>query len=337
MIALVARWVAMTLLKLQAEEELRRNQERFRDFAEAASDWLWEMDEGLRFSYFSHDFHEKAGVAPARLLGKTREELLAASDPIGGDRNVQPDWDAHLADLKAHRPFRNFVHPRAQADGSVRYTAINGRPIFDQAGSFKGYRGSARDVTERIVAEQDLRTSQVSLANAQRLARLGNWDWNIVTNELSWSDEIYRIFGLTPRQFGATFEAFLDRVHPNDRVNIQKVVDDALAGAPYSIDHRIVHPDGLVRIVHEQGEVDFDAGGKPVFMRGTVQDVTEQRQALAALAEREQRIRAITDNVGDALITIDTQGIIDSVNPAAERIFGYRAEEMLGRNVSMLM
>jgi len=155
------------------------------------------------------------------------------------------------------------------------------------------------EITERKRAEEKLRQSEASLAEAQRMAHLGNWDWNIVTNELRWSDEIYRIFGLTPREFGATYEAFLNSVHPEDRELVNRSVDQALnENQPYSIEHRIVLPAGEVRVVQERAEVTFDPAGKPIRMIGTVQDITERKRAEEARdkAEREleeQRTRAI--------------------------------------------
>ena len=119
-----------------------------------------------------------------------------------------------------------------------------------------------------------------SLANAQRIAHLGNWDWNIVKNELYWSDEIYRIFGLKPQEFGSTYEAFLNSVHPDDREFVKESVGEALnSSKPYSIDHRIVLPDGTERYVHEQAEVTFDETGKPSRMTGIVHDITERKIA----------------------------------------------------------
>jgi len=132
---------------------------------------------------------------------------------------------------------------------------------------------------ERKRMEGKLRQSQASLVEAQRIAHLGNWDWDITNNTLWWSDEIYRIFGLELQAFDATYEAFLNSVHPDDRELVQKSVDEALHEKKlYSIDHRIVLPDGSQRVVHEQGEVTFDESGKPVRMRGTVQDITERRK-----------------------------------------------------------
>ena len=129
-----------------------------------------------------------------------------------------------------------------------------------------------------------LRRSEARLAQAQRIARLGNWDWNIVDNKLDWSDEIYRIFDLEPQAFGRTYEAFLRLVDPEDREYVENAVDKALhENKPYSIDHRIILPDRTERTVHEQAQVIFDETGKPVRMYGIVQDITEHKKAEAKI------------------------------------------------------
>ncbi|MBI4716111.1 MAG: EAL domain-containing protein [Nitrospirae bacterium] len=134
-------------------------------------------------------------------------------------------------------------------------------------------------VSEHREMAEALRLSEAGLAAAQRISHLGNWDWDIRTDALRWSDEIYRIFGLSPREFGATYEAFLHSVHPDDRESVVRAVNEALhERKPYGIDHRVVRPDGTERIVHEQAEVTYDAEGKPVRMIGTVQDITDFRR-----------------------------------------------------------
>ena len=134
------------------------------------------------------------------------------------------------------------------------------------------------EIAERKKAEEALQKSEASLAEAQRIAGLGNWDLDIQTNELQWSDEIYRIFGLSPKEFGATFDEFMNYVHADDREFVKKSVGEALYGRPYDIEHRIILPDGTIRIVHEQGEVTFGESGEPLRMLGTVQDITESKE-----------------------------------------------------------
>ena len=117
---------------------------------------------------------------------------------------------------------------------------------------------------ERDLVEKELRKSEASLAEVQRIAHLGEWDWDIESNTVRWSDEMCRIFGLKPKGFSATYEAVLNLVHPDDRELVRKGVDGALDGkGPYNVEHRVIWPDGSVHVIHAQGEVVFDKSGQP--------------------------------------------------------------------------
>lgn len=161
-------------------------------------------------------------------------------------------------------------------DGSRFPVMLTATALFTTKGEVSGFLGIATDISEQKRTEQSLLETSQSLSRAQQIANIGNWSWNIETNALSWSDEIYRIFGLQPQQFGASYEAFMQSVHPDDRERVQKAVNSGLSSGAYSIDHRIVLPDGSEKFVHEQGEVEFGEDGKALRMEGTVQDVTER-------------------------------------------------------------
>jgi len=132
----------------------------------------------------------------------------------------------------------------------------------------------------RAHLEEEVAQRAANLIEAQRIAHLGNWEWDIEDKTLVWSDEVYRIFDIAPQQFGFSYAAFLQAVHPEDRQLVDTCVREALElGRPYSLDHRIVRPDGTVRYVHEHAEVSRDAEGRHIRMHGTVQDITERKQA----------------------------------------------------------
>lgn len=132
-----------------------------------------------------------------------------------------------------------------------------------------------------------LKLSEERLSQAQAIAQMGNWEWNILTNELHWSDQIYRIFGLEPQEFAANYEAFLQSVHPEDREYTSQAVKEAIEQKkPYNIDHRVILPNGEVRVVHEQALVSYDHQDRPYQMLGTVQDITERTKV-------EEKIHAL--------------------------------------------
>ncbi len=155
------------------------------------------------------------------------------------------------------------------------------------------YRFSIEDELRRNY--EALQRSEKRLSEAQRIASLGNWEWDILTNDLHWSDEIYQIFGTDPEQFGTTYVAFLNYVHPDDREGVKKAINEALQGTrPYGIEHRIVLQNGRVKIVHEQGEVTFNDAGEPVRMVGTVQDITERKLVEERLRSSREQLRNLS-------------------------------------------
>ena len=164
--------------------------------------------------------------------------------------------------------------------GNHVWISTNAHYFYDDEGNINGVEGAIRDITARKKAEDDLKNSERGLSEAQRIAHLGSWEWDIITNDLSWTDQIFRIFGLEPQEFVPTYPAFLERIHPDDRQSVTDAVENAVSNnQPYEIEHRIVTPYGEVRHVLEIGEVQYDKNNKPINMIGSVQDVTERKQA----------------------------------------------------------
>lgn len=183
-----------------------------------------------------------------------------------------------------------------------------------------------------------LREIQRRLREAQRIAKLGSWDWDIVTSDVWWSQQIYSIFGIEPVRPRVTYEVFLGFVHVDDRDRVEQAVDDAIHnGAPYDIVHRIVRPDDSIRYVRERAEVTCDEAGNPIRMFGTVQDVTEQHLAQKALAMSESRLATIIDIAPEAVVATDSDGNIQIFNRGAEEIFGYTADEVMGNSLDILI
>ena len=185
----------------------------------------------------------------------------------------------------------------------------------------------------RAHLEQEVARRTASLTQAQRIAHLGNWEWDIVNDKLSWSDEVYRIFGLTPQQFGASYEAFLNALHPQDRQLVEDNVREALVRQhTYSIEHRILQPDGTLRYVHEQAEVIRGKDGQPISMLGTVQDITGRKQAEQATIDERNFSNTLIASQPDIFYVLDQTGQFVRWNDKLRYLLGYSYAQMAAAN-----
>jgi len=150
------------------------------------------------------------------------------------------------------------------------------------------------EIAERKRAEEALKRSQMQLADAQQLARLGSWDWHLPSNTHTWSHELYRIFGLEPGACPVGLDAFMKVVHPEDTARVKQVLAVALKrGQPFQYYHRIIRPDGAIRLIFARGAASADEAGQPVRLFGTAQDITERRRAEDELARSHEQLRAL--------------------------------------------
>ncbi len=177
-----------------------------------------------------------------------------------------------------------------------------------------------------------LKENELRLAEAQMIAHVGNWDWNLVTDEMYWSDEMHRIFGFDSQKFGATYDNFLSCIHPDDRDYVDNATKEALKEKTYAIDYRIVSTEGEECLIHSEKEVTFEKEDTPIRMRATVQDITERKKAV----EKIRTLANIVESSSDAILTLSLDGIITIWNKGAEQIYGYSSEEIIGKSVSIL-
>ncbi len=267
--------------------------------------------------------------AAAALLGRPREWFLGRCF----HEVVHPDdRDAAIARGRARaagiaqpkRVTERLVHADGRTiwmDYSIDVVLFEGQPTTLCTG---------HDVTEqRRIAEQ-LRRSEARLAEAQRIASVGSWEWDVPANHIVWSEEMKRIFGVDPREFGATFEGYVDLVHPDDRPMARVVVERALAeGGTFAFEHRIVRRDGTERTIFGRGEVFRDAVGGVLRVAGTGQDITDKKRMEQQLHSAEERFRLAFTHaaIGKGIIGPDRR--ILQANPAACRLLGYSEPELL--------
>lgn len=182
------------------------------------------------------------------------------------------------------------------------------------------------------------RTKMLSKTNelfkeAQKLTRIGNWEWNIGDNSIVWSDEVFTIFGHKPQEFTPTYDAFMNSVHIDDRSFVKNALDRALSsGEDYALHHRIVLPDGTQKVVYAKGRVEYDEKQHPVRMVGTVQDITERYKISKELEFQSKLLNSVTDSI----FVHDLDGNFIYVNEAAYKTRGYTREELIDMRVQDL-
>ncbi len=238
--------------------------------------------EDLRFELFNRAGEQLLGYSRTDLLGKNDHDLFPQEQ---ADFFTQKD----RAVLESRRLLEIAEEPIKTADGSEKWLHTFKIGLYDEAGHPTHLLGISVDITARKRMEDELRESESKLAEAQRMAHLGHWQLDLRTNELMWSDEIFRIFEIDPQQFGATYEAFLAGIHPDDREAVNTAYTDSLKErSSFQIEHRLLMKDGRVKYVLEKCETTFDDEGKPLRSLGTVQDVTVTKFAERALREQQQ-------------------------------------------------
>jgi PAS domain S-box-containing protein len=191
-------------------------------------------------------------------------------------------------------------------------------------------------VRERTAALAD---ANIHLMEAQRLANLGSWRWDIPANTITWSEQLYEIYGVRPGQFKGTLQEFVAFIHPDDRAQVRASISAALqTGKEFRHEERIVRPDGSIRELQSIGEVVRDESGTAIRMLGVCLDVTDRKQAERVLQDTEQNYRLLLRGARDyAIYMLDVQGRVRSWNDGAQRLKGYQADEIIGRHFRIFL
>jgi PAS domain S-box-containing protein len=278
---------------------LRAHEQMYRRIVETSAEVICMIDPQSVIVYVNGRSRDMLGYEPEELLGQHVSRVL------------EPEAVARVAQRLEERrqgtagPWAYDMRLRHK-DGREVVGFVNSTPMYDANGGFVGSLAMISDLTERRRIEHDLREREQALEDAQAIAHLGSWTWDIAENRVTWSDELYRIYGLDAAEFEASYEAFVERVHPDDRQLVNEAVQGGYAtGKPFRFEHRIVRPDGEIRYLEGRGAVFRDGGARPTRMAGTGHDITDRRLAEDALvAARVARKQAteLNDNVVQGLV-----------------------------------
>ena len=267
----------------QAEEELRRTAALLRAVAGGTTDAVFIKDRAGRYLLCNEAGSRLISRSVAEVLGKDDTELFEPESA----RTVM-EWDRRVMTAGTVETLEHEL----TAGGVIRAWIATKAPYRDEHGNVVGVIGIARDVTERKRAEDAVRDSERKLSQAQRIAHVGYWDRDLDADRITWSDEVYRIFGLPPQESALSLAQYQELIHPEDRPIVAEAIARAQrGGSRYDVEYRVVRPDGEVRIVHSLGDVTRDASGRPRRMFGIIQDVTERKRAEDALRDSETFLR----------------------------------------------
>ena len=311
--------------RVQAIAKLQKSEQRFRNMANSSPIMIWLTDADGEPVFANQAWLDFTGLASAREM--THQNWLSTVHP--------EDRDTAFVEYYKNTTAREAIaseYRLRNAAGEWRHLFDKGMPLYDENGAFNGYIGSAIDVTEYRKAQQLIRDKEHMLSESQRIARIGSWSVELASGCISWSDELYRIFGVAPESFDPHFKAVISRIHDDDRQMVKTWVDACIAGQqPQELDFRVLLTNGAIRHVRGSGGLQYNQQNKPQPLVGSIQDITERKQL-----EIDQRIAAIAFESQEAMAITDTSNTILRVNQAFCTSTGYSEEDVIGRKISIV-
>ena len=305
-------------------EEYKKNQQikEHEDFLESTfhsiQDGISVLNADLSISYVNHVM-ESWYAEKMPLVGKKCYKAYH-------DSSVMCDPCPAVRCMKTKKTESDIIPGSPDPNSPVKWIEIYSYPIIDsETGKVKAVIEFVRDITQKEETKRELKRHKDLLAKSQEIAHVGSWELDLTQNKLTWSDEVYRIFGLEPQEFAATYEAFLNMVHPDDRKAVSDIYEGSIKAGrdQYEIEHRIVRKkNGEIRYVHERCEHIRDNSGQVIKSTGMIQDITEQKQS-------EENFRKLFENAPIGVFRTDSKGKPLMANKTMAHTLGFETAEEL--------
>jgi PAS domain S-box-containing protein len=309
--------------QLQASETgLRESEERFRIVADAAPVLIWMSDTDKLCTFFNKTWLKFTGRTLEQEIGNGWAEGVHREDLQKCLRTYTEAFDARKPFVMQYRLRRN--------DGEYRWISDDGVPRFDADGAFAGYIGSCVDVTDLLRQQRALDEFKERVALAAEAAQLGVWEFDTTTERIWVSDKVRQLFQF-PTDDEITYGEFQKRVHPDDRAARDRLMGRAIrTRGGYETEYRILLPDGTVRWIAGRGRYLPEKDGKSARFLGVSMDITERKQA-------QELFHLATEASPSGTVLVDHQGRILLVNAHIEELFGYARDELIGKDIEVLV
>jgi len=269
--------------RIQAEKALRKSEEQFRKLFEEGPIGMVIATADLRFA--------EANTAFCQMLGYTKQELIGraiadVSDPKDMEANQEVIAQALSGEISYYQMEKRY----RRKNGELVLGNLAVSFFHNDEGEITHFLGKVEDITERKQAEEKLFESETMLLHAQKIAHLGNWEWEINSERQTWSEENYRILGYEPYTIEASFDNFMIRIHPDDRILISNSTEALLNKKTQqdNNEYRVILPDGNERVIQTTATCYYDEKGQPIKLAGTILDITEHKRIELALQQAKE-------------------------------------------------
>ncbi len=275
---------------MQTEEKLKKIEANFAAVQRLSHVGIWEFDATTGEVTWSEEKFCIFGLNPT-LPEPTIAQLMEMIHP-----DDRAGFEQALSRVQGGETSYEIEYRILRPDGQVRHIESNAEAIFDDAGQLLRLFGTVKDITKRKIAEEKLRKREANLSAAQRIAHVGVWEFDVRSQQLTWSEEKFRIFGRDLNESEPTYTELLEIINPDDRAGFEQAVGCALTvGTPYEIVFRIKRPSGEIRYIETRGEAIFNSAGQVIQLFGTVVDITERKLALEETLKALQRERELSE------------------------------------------